>query len=123
VHQSRCQATDLAKSVERTEDQNGGRNVTEPREKQIHDAAVRGCDYATNISPVGTDAHAGTFKDGWVVKDYAPRREGDSPMSQIRNDTEGAVSIEYGTKETPPHHTLASTKVYMDGLAERDIHI
>jgi hypothetical protein len=98
--------------------------VAEPLEKRVHDLAVAGNDYATNISPVGADAKAGTFKDGWHVVDYAPRREDDPPMSQIRNDTEGAVSIEYGTHDTPPHHTLASTRTYLQQLAEgKDIHI
>jgi hypothetical protein len=86
-----------------------------------HDLAMQGLDYITNISPVGE--HGGTFKAGWHVVDHAPRREGDAPMSQIRNDTEGAVSIEYGTKDTPPHPTLAPTKVFLDQLTSKDIHI
>lgn len=91
--------------------------------RETHDLAMQGFNYAQRISPVGDDPHAGDFQRYWSVRDYAPRREGDMPMSQIRNDDPGAVSIEYGTHNTPPHHTLTSTKVFIDHLAGKDIHI
>jgi hypothetical protein len=87
--------------------------------KETHELAVAGFNYAQKISPVDS----GDFQKYWSVRDYAPRREGDLPMSQIRNDDPGAVSIEYGTHDTPPHHTLTSTKAFIDSIAAKDIHI
>jgi hypothetical protein len=90
---------------------------------ETHDLAVAGFNYAQAISPVGDDAHSGDFQRYWSVRDYKPRFQGDLPMSQIRNDDPGAISIEYGTHDTPPHHTLTSTKTFIDSIAAKDIHI
>lgn len=97
----------------------------QPRLKtETHELAMKGLDYATKISPVGDDEHAGDFRDAWSVVDYPPRFEGDAPVSQLKNNDDGAVSIEYGTHDTPPHHTLMSTKVYMQNLADaREVHL
>lgn len=82
------------------------------------DIALDGLDYAEKISPVDT----GDFRDAWSVREKPPRFEGDLPMFQLQNDDDGAVSIEYGTKDTPPHHTMASTREYIKGLAETEEH-
>lgn len=90
----------------------------------MHELVKRGAGYAEAISPVGDDPrHAGDFKAAWEVKDFEPRREGGSPMSQLRNDSGGADFIEYGTKDTPPHGTLESAKRYIEQLGGEDIHI
>ena len=45
-------------------------------------------------------------------------------MSQLQNTDPGAVSIEYGTKNTPAHGTMASAQAYLEQLARNeDIHI
>ena len=50
--------------------------------------------------------------------------EGDSPMSQLQNTDDAAEFIEYGTADTAPHGTLASTRTYLEQLAKgEDIHI
>lgn len=77
------------------------------------DIALQGLDYAEKISPERT----GDFKNAWSVREFPPRFEGDTPLFQLQNDDDAAVSIEYGTKNTPAHHTMASTRTYMEGLA------
>lgn len=93
--------------------------------KAVHELVERGRDYAEQISPVSDDPRtAGDFKASWEVKDYEPRREGDSPMSQLRNDSEGAEFIEYGTHRTPPHAVMQSVRTYLERIgSEQDIHI
>lgn len=89
----------------------------QPRVKTYaQDIVFDGLDYAEKISPVET----GDFREAWSVRAFEPRFEGDTPMFQLQNDDEGAVSIEYGTKDTPPHHTMASTRTYMQQLADRE---
>jgi hypothetical protein len=93
------------------------RAAMQPRIKTYaEDIVFEGKEYAEKISPVET----GDFKDAWSVRYFPPRFDGDMPLFQLQNDDEGAVSIEYGTKDTPPHHTAASTRIYMAQLAERD---
>lgn len=82
------------------------------------DIALQGLDYAKKISPDET----GNFKEAWSVRESPPRFEGDTPLFQLQNDDPGAVSIEYGTKDTPAHHTMASTRTYMQGLAAAEEH-
>lgn len=89
----------------------------QPRVKNAsHFVCMQGMEYAFNISPVLT----GDFRESWAVKDYPARFEGDIPMSQLVNTDDGAVSIEYGTKDTPPHHVLVSTRTYMQELADEE---
>jgi hypothetical protein len=85
-----------------------------------HRIATSGVDYARKISPVGDDPKrehhpgaGGDFKASWSVVDLPPEHD-EPPGAQIRNDDPGAVSIEYGTHDTPPHHTLASTSTYLE---------
>jgi hypothetical protein len=86
----------------------------------VHKLVEKGRSYAESISPVDS----GEFRESWEVQDFAPRREGDSPMSQLQNTDPAAVSIEYGTKDTPPHAVLASTQTYLEQIAgDEDIHI
>lgn len=111
----------MASSLQEILDELHRKAAMQPRLKtETHDLAMEALDYATSISPVET----GAFREAWGVKDFPPRFEGDPPMSQLQNSDDGAVSIEYGTKDTPPHSVMASTETYMQLVAStRDIHI
>lgn len=78
--------------------------------------ALDGLEYAESISPVDT----GDFREAWSVREFPPRFDGDTPLFQLQNDDDGAVSIEYGTKTTPPHGTMASTRQYMQSRADEE---
>lgn len=93
-----------------------------------HKVAADGADYARKISPVGdTPAHEhhpgpyGAFKGAWSMRDL-PAQHDQPPGAQIRNDDPGAVSIEYGTHDTPPHHTLQSTITYLEQQFGVELH-
>lgn len=110
----------MASSLQEIYDEIKRRTAMEPRLKtETHDLAMAGLDYAIEISPEET----GAFKDAWGVVDLPPRFEGDAPISQLQNSDDGAVSIEYGTKDTPAHGVLASTRTYMQLLASTEKHI
>lgn len=110
----------MASALQEIFDEIKRKAALQPRLKtESHDIAMKGMEYAAEISPVLT----GDFKDSWVVVDLPPRFDGDTPASQLKNTDDGAVSIEYGTKDTPPHGTLASTKTYMELLASTEKHI
>jgi hypothetical protein len=53
------------------------------------------------------------------VKNVAPSR-----MRQIVHVDEAAEWIEYGTKNTPPHGTMASARMYLEQVdGDEDTHI
>lgn len=76
---------------------------------ETHELAMEALDMAVELSPEET----GAFKDAWGVVDFPPRFAGDVPKSQLQNSDDGAVSIEYGTKDTPPHAVLESVRLAM----------
>lgn len=99
-------AADIQAEIERMIRTNGADEMREANRKLSAEAAA----YARSIAPVGdsSDQHAGQFRDG--IHDVAiPDRKG-LPASQVRSDTPGAESIEYGTSRTPEHGTFARTE-------------
>lgn len=75
---------------------------------QVTDAAEAAARHAQSIAPVDT----GEYRSRFRVQPAGPDGE-----ARVVNDDPGAVAIEFGTEDTPPHNVLAQTADWLEGGA------
>lgn len=71
---------------------------------RVDQLAREGMEHAKDIAPVDT----GAFRDAFHVERF------DAYEVDIINTDPGAIPIEYGSEDTPAHHTLALTADYLN---------
>lgn len=72
-------------------------------EESLVEAAELGRTYAESIAPVDT----GSFRDSFRV-------ESSPGEARLINDDEAAAAIEFGSDDTPAHHTLAQAADFIE---------
>lgn len=82
-----------------------------PVHDAMDEAAERGAQHARSIAPVDS----GDYRSKFGVK-HSRRGQGPA-VALIVNDDPGAMAIEHGTSDTPPHNVLSKTADWLEGGA------